>query len=293
MATTASQPVSKTLALVQQSIALRAKYKVSDVLTRVSPIHIGFHPANRNGEPPSAERCVTLLNDILVSGFDPSEADCNGVLVQELPGQTSIHAFNQQSCEGQDQLAHSVEGQMIAYGSLSHSHLNQVFKNILAKLPLGIEKITLNGKCEIGLLADHDPVFAKYCREGLLWDVLSHAIMTEEPEGLNIIQAACNSRNALVMIPHEMEAIASVSRLCKSSAAVAATLCFQTVKDAISLTLPMTVADPDFIHLFRFVVDLGGDSGPFIADLRDFTARFLNPQAPDVSNEVCTFGLFN
>ena len=164
---------------------------------------------------------------------------------------------------------------------MSHSHLNQVFKNILAKLPLGIERITAasTGKVDINLLAEIDQAFAKYCKDGMLWDILSYKIMDEEPEGLNIIQAACNCKNAIAMIPHEMEAVASLSRLCKQSSGVAEKLCFQTAKDKIALTLPGMAEEPDFLHMFRFVVDLGGDAMPFIPDLRDFTARFLNPQA--------------
>lgn len=274
-------PQSKNLALVQQALALRAKYRINEVPTRVAPIHVGFHPANRNGEPPSAERCVALLGDILGQGFDPSEADCNGVLVQEKPGRTTIQEFNARACDGNEKLAAMVDGISVTYGSLSHSHLNQLFKNVLAKLPLGVDRITVvgTGKVDVNLLEEHDPLFAKYCKEGLLWDILSYKILDEEPEGLNIIQAACNCKNTMAMIPHEMEAIASLSRLCKPSSAVAEKLSFQMAKEKIALTLPAMTDEPEFLHMFRFVVDLGGDSAHFIPDLRDFTARFVNPQA--------------
>ena len=270
----------KGMALVQQALCLRAKYRVNESLTRVSPIHIGFRPANRNGEPPSAERCVALLSDILGQGFDPSEADCNGVLVQEKPGCTVVQDFNARACDGNEKLAAMVDGIVVAYGSLSHSHLNQLFKNILAKLPLGVVSITnsTTGKVDIKLLEERDQMFAKYCKDGLVWDILSHKIIDEEPEGLNIIQAACNCKNAIAMIPHEMEAIASLSRLCKASTAVAENVCFKMAKAKVALTLPTMADEPEFLHMFRFVVDLGGDAAPFVPDLRDFTARFVNPQ---------------
>lgn len=276
---------SKQFFLVQKSLALRAKYRISE-LTRVAPIHIGFHPANRNGEPPSADRCVALLNDLLGQGFDPSEANCNGVLVQEKPGSTSIHDFNVQACDGNERMIAFVGGISMTYGSLSHSHLNQVFKNILGKLPLGAAKITAPGTGRVcpQMLAEHDAPFAAACKDGLLWDILSYKILDEDPEGLNIIQAACNCKNAIAMIPHEMEAIACLSRLCNASSAVAENLVFQTVKDKIAETLPVMTQDPDFIHMFRFVVDLGGDGAQFIPDLRDFTAKFLNPQA---RHQIC------
>jgi len=239
------------LSLIQQALIFRGKYRINDRSIRVSPAHIGFHPSNRNGQPPSGERCVALLSEILTSGFDPAEADCNGVLVQEMPGNTLIGDYNTKACEGNDLLASSVEGLAMNYGSLSHSHLNQVFKNILARLSIAGTKITNQlGHLDLKLLEEVDQVFAKYCADGLLWDILSHKIQTEEPEALNITQAACNSKNAIALIPHEMEAISNLSRLCKASAAVAAQLRFESAKKQIGLTLPGMSEDPDFINIF-------------------------------------------
>ena len=253
----------------------------------MSPAHIGFHPSNRNGQPPSGERCVALLLEILTSGFDPAEADCNGVLVQETPGNTLIGDYNTKACEGNDQLASSVEGMAMNYGSLSHSHLNQVFKNILARLSIAGAKITNQlGHLDLKLLEEVDQVFAKYCADGLLWDILSYKIQTEEPEALNIIQAACNSKNAIALIPHEIEAISNLSRICKASLAVAGQLTFESAKKQIGLTLPGMSEDPDFINIFRFVIDLGGDASQFLPDLKEFTGKFLNPQAKFVQQTI-------
>ena len=271
---------NKHASLIRHAFALRAKYRVNERYVRVAPNHIGFHPANRNGQPPSAERCVCLLSGILGQGFDSNEADCNGVLVQETPGKTNIHDFNMQSCDGNEHLAPSVEGLVMSYGSLSHSHLNQVFKNILGRLPIAGTKISnSHGRLDISILEDVDAVFAQYCKDGLLWDVLSHKIQVEEPDGLNVIQAALNSKNAIALVQHEMEAIASLSRLCKASSAVAGTLNFQMAKEQLAFTLPGMTQDPDFIHVFRFVVDLGGDASCFIPDLTQFTGKFWNRQA--------------
>ena len=268
------------LSLIQQALVFRGKYRVNDRSIRVSPAHIGFHPSNRNGQPPSGERCVALLSEILSSGYDPAEADCNGVLVQEAPSSTFIADYNVQACEGNDQLASSVEGLAMNYGSLSHSHLNQVFKNILARLSIAGTKITNQmGQLDVNLLQEVDQAFAKHCCDGILWDILSYKIQTEEPEALNIIQAACNSKNAIALIPHEMEAISNLSRLCRASLAVASQVTFESVKKQIGLTLPGMSEDPDFIHMFRFVIDLGGDSSQFLPDLKEFTGKFLNPQA--------------
>jgi len=272
--------MSEAVLLVRKALALRAKFRVSTDKVRVAPGHIGFHPANRNGEPPSAERCIALLENFLGGGFDPGEADCNGVLTQSRPMDASIHDFNMKSCEGNPNLTPSVDGMVMSHGTLSHSHLNQVFKNILGRISVKTERITdSQGRLSVAMLESHDPVFAKYCREGVLWEVLSHKLQEEEPDGPNIIQAAGNSTHAAAMMPHETEAIAALSRLCGPSTAVTVCMSFESAKQKMQLTLPLIVDDPDFVNMFRFVVDLGGDGAPFVPDLREFTFRFVSPQA--------------
>ena len=36
--------------------------------------------------------------------------------------------------------------------------------------------------------------------------------------------------------------------------------------------------DADFMHLFKLVVDLGATQQPFLLDVLNFTARFVNPK---------------
>jgi hypothetical protein len=147
-------------------------------------------------------------------------------------------------------------------------------------LPIAGTKISnSHGRLDLSILQEVDAVFAQYCKDGLLWDVLSYKIQVEEPDGLNVIQAALNSKNAIVLTQHECEAVASLSRLCKASSAVAGTLSFKSAKEQLAFTLPGMTEDPDFVHMFRFVVDLGGDNSCFIPDLMEFTGKFVNPQA--------------
>ena len=135
MAPAFSAPVQEDdLRLVRVAAAYRLKYRISDARMRIAPQHVGFHPKNRGGEPPCGERCEGLFGDIFKSGFDPEEADCGGVLVQERPGQQAVHVFNVKACEGSAKLSAPVGGMSLTYGSLAHGHLSQVFKNVLAKI---------------------------------------------------------------------------------------------------------------------------------------------------------------
>ena len=47
-------------------------------------------------------------------------------------------------------------------------------------------------------------------------------------------------------------------------------------------TMPQFIADEHFLELFRFVVDLGAQAGPFIADLRSFHDKFVDPKVRNV-----------
>jgi hypothetical protein len=176
-------------------------------------------------------------------------------------------------------MAPLVKGQLLGFGSLTHSHLQQILKNTNCELLLGVEEICdRDGMVSLALLEKHDPMFALYARQGLMWSVLSSAI-NDDPEALDVIQAAANCKNSMAMVPHEMECIAKVSALCSKSSAVAELMCFETVRDQLAATLKGMAYDPDFQHLFAFVVNLGGDKGPFLKDLRFFAAKMINPKA--------------
>jgi hypothetical protein len=203
---------NKQASLIRRGFALRAKYRVNERYVKVAPNHIGFHPANRN------ERWA--LRVFIVrrpwSRFDANEADCNGILAQETPRKTIIHDSDMQSCDGNDHLAPSVEGSVMSYGSLSHSHLIQVFKNILDRLLItGIKTSNSSGRLDLSTLGEVDAAFAKHCKDGLLLDVLSHKILYQGPSGLNVIQAACNSKNSIALTQHKIEDVASLRSIVK------------------------------------------------------------------------------
>ncbi len=90
---------------------------------------VGFHPANRDGQPPNGARCMELLRDIMEIGFDSDEANAGGIVVASPPGNAAIHNFNKTSCDLDPFLAPVVAGS-ICYGSLSHSRLHQILRNI-------------------------------------------------------------------------------------------------------------------------------------------------------------------
>ena len=75
-----------------------------------------------------------------------------------------------------------------------------------------------------------------------------------------------------------MQALSHLSRLCKKTSAVAEELDFKVLRERVRSTLPEFAEQPDFLGLFRFVVDMGGDDASFVEGLRLFHQKFVDPK---------------
>ena len=147
-------------------------------------------------------------------GFDSHEANTNGVVVAQRPGSTSISDFNKKAAEGDDLFAPAVAGEVMQFGSLSHSHLNQVLKNISGGVKYNAPSIVgPDGNVHLDLLAARDPAFAEHVENGLMWEVLGWQMEDEEPDACTVVQAALNSKNDTYLVMHEMQALSHLSRL--------------------------------------------------------------------------------
>ena len=166
-------------AIIRHAAALRTKYKKHTTLMQIPFMQIGSHPDNRDGQGPSGCRCVELTSKILAVGFDAVEADANGVLVEQKPGSTHTADAKKRFANGDELLAPILDG-VVSYGTLSHSTLNQLMRNIFSRCPIvagftssvvtecpgeddGISRIVdSTGKLSVGLLQQVDA-----CRGGL------------------------------------------------------------------------------------------------------------------------------
>ena len=138
----------------KKAAAWRTKYFTGR--RNLLPGLVGFDISNRGGNPPNGDRCVDLLKKIL-GRYDPQEGDHQSVCVEETPGTGEVQRFNTQALEGDPLLTSSIEGMNACYGSLSHSHLNQLLKNILGKVIMDIPEITdKEGRLSLSLLAEVD-----------------------------------------------------------------------------------------------------------------------------------------
>ena len=126
--------------------------------------------------------------------------------------------LQQKYTEGDPLFAPAVAGGGLQFGSLSHSHLNQVLKNISGGVKYNAPSIVgPDGTIALNLLATRDHAFAEHVQNGLLWDVLAWEMEDEEPDACTVVQAAMNSKNNTYLVMHEMQALSHLSRLCKKN----------------------------------------------------------------------------
>ena len=75
---------SSITAKIKLSICYRAKYRV-EVKKVMSPMLVVPHPKNRGGDPVKSLRTMQLVATVAVEGYDPIEANCNAVAVEDKP----------------------------------------------------------------------------------------------------------------------------------------------------------------------------------------------------------------
>ena len=116
-----------------------------------------------------------------------------------------MQALNDDALRGGPLLTSSIQGMSAGYGSLGHSHLNQVFKRTLGKLVSGVAAVVgREGRAPVEVWRHVDEKFAEACEEGIMWEMLSHELVTNEGRGCEHIQAAANSKNADALTHHEI-----------------------------------------------------------------------------------------
>ena len=274
---TSNESVQASEPMIRKAAALRTKYKRAGGPIRLPVEQVGFHPANRDGQPPNGSRCLELCKSILEVGFDWEEANAGGIVVASIPGDDALRRFNQAACE-QDPLLAPVVAGMISYGSLSHSHLHQILRNVKGGLCVDLPAVTNSeGKLSLERVRAIDDQLALAVDQGLLWEILDPAIETEEPDGCAIIQAAMNCKNSMCLVRHEMQALASLLKLTLAPAVAGRALHYESIRKRMQLTLPEFANDEAYIHLFQYVVDLGSSGAPFLPDLQSFHAAYVDP----------------
>ena len=130
------QPPAMDAGLVRKAMAFRVKYRL-DIKKRVIALsRLGVHPQNRGGMYPQPDTVRNLGLKIITNGFNQSEANHEGVSVEEIPcSERAAHSrsdgspyepygdYNIRQCDHKYLVKCFSQLHDIMYGTLSHSHL--------------------------------------------------------------------------------------------------------------------------------------------------------------------------
>ena len=77
--------VAMDMGLVRKAMAYRVKYRVSLSKKKIALSRLAVHPHHRGGMYPQPDAVRNLGAQIMATGFNGSEADHEGVCVEEVP----------------------------------------------------------------------------------------------------------------------------------------------------------------------------------------------------------------
>ena len=286
---------------IKQSICFRAKYKV-DSSKVLSPLLVVPHPKNRGGDQVRSLRTMQLVGSVTVEGYDPIEANCNAVAVQDKPAVAggSGHYFQdefEKKVKLDPDMAERGLGMVATVGSLSHSHWNCGMRNILCskkgcECPEGKTQcgcgsqpiLDHNGNYSLEKLRVYDNEWAQGCLCGVDWEVLSWKMDVEQPDAAQIISIALNKKNEVAMKTGHLEIMSTLVGLCAPHPN--GSVPFEPVRDKLIDLYGAAVDHPDFVHAFRLVIDSGGAGSVHMKDLDAFTSVHVNQKLRKMRMEV-------
>ena len=290
---------------VRKAAGLRRKYCKTEQILPLSVL--GVHPKNRHGQFPQWERVRELGCQLLLGGFDVEEANHAGVCVAELPPEEmrcnfptenseltkdgksycTYDLWNKSKCAAVAALSGAWNGHGgVQYGTLSHSHLVLVllcFRNGAdwGTLPDEYKELEQfqehpGGPWSWAKLCKKDPNLKLICEQGLRFQVLSWELFRDNPAGAALISNALNRTSTISMGTSDQTALKAtldaVERLTDADGKVE----FKSVKAAVEEELEGFADEEDYLHMFSFVIDLGGRGGGFVPAFLDFMTQFVN-----------------
>ena len=266
--------------LVRKAMAWRVKYRKPDKNRIPIPLsRMGVHPSNRGGMYPQADTVRNLGLKILRTGFSQSEANHEGVVVEEVPfckraeyirssgSQYESYAdYNVRNCDHQYLARCFLNALGIMYATLSHSHLLLVLLSWLNGADWKLEDeptlskfLNANGAFCDAAVAALDDALERVLRDGVLMEVLSWKMMEEEPTAASLISQALNTGHHLALRTSELTAMSVLAGAVafEKGPAVADAVCFETVREKVRAELDIFVDTLGFIDVFEFVVNMG------------------------------------
>ena len=94
---------------------------------------------------------------------------------------------------------------------------------------------------------------------GLMMEVLSWKMLSEEPTAASLISQALNTAQNVALRTSELTALKVLSGAValECDAAIASDVCFESVREKVRAELDLYVDMAEFIDLFEFIINMG------------------------------------
>ena len=251
---------------------------------------LGWHPRNRDGAGPNADRCEELLYEIIDS-YDCEEADHGAIAIEENPN--TPMRFMQHTiakCARDPRLAVPRGGNMVG-AMVGHSHINQIHRNCLnassASHSSLKDLVEPSGNLSMARIQARSPAMANHIRKGLCVEMLSFALELEEPDdGVECVQSCLNSKHAVAMSKHEMQGLRCLEKVVlMKEVLVAGSVNLEKCRHKAAATGWASLAwSEDFNSVLSLVVDTV--KGPWLKEMCDWHEDFVNSNVRKIAFSV-------
>ena len=286
-----------SMGIIREAMAFRVKYRIGDGRSLKRLVHLEMlcvHKGNRGGVYPTPVTVANLGIGVFQDGFNPEEANHEGVCVQEVPDaerphdRETSHAWNKKKIAG-TMLANCfpAENGVATFCTLSHSHLLLTLLSWLYGVKWDIPhgpfaskwKRVLNegGHLKSDAVASVEPELAATLTRGLCMEILSWKIELEEPNAPRMIAQALNKGQSRALETTELTAMAVLTgEAMAQMKGLANEVQYEAVKEKLRAELDLFVDDPDFIELYDFVINLGCNLNTFVPGLLEWASKFVD-----------------
>ena len=270
-------PCDDVQGIVRRAVAVRLKYNPTGATQLIPPKLLGFHALNRDGIACNGDRCDSLLKQFLHDGFDKDEANRDNYAVEVSGPKDKSIMYNIEVSEEQTKLATLPSDWRPIAMTLSHSHCNQVFKNIEMGAPSDNAGVVDSfGKLSKELILRADKSLAATSHTGLDWVVFPAQMLVENPQALHDISEAANIKNGAMLLETEMQALQRLARHCSAETNSAQEVGYDSVQRLLAGSMPKLASSGHFKELFSLVITLGGQTAGWMLGLAEFYGQFVN-----------------
>ena len=263
-----AQEGDKMVRVVQDVMTFLKQHNLV-VQMRLSPMHVGVHPCNRDGYGLNSLDVHDLIDSIVDVGFVPGRVGAVGAEIED----DAVRTWNERLVHSAAGLLGTVDGSALKVVSLCGSHTNFALRCFAQQVAHESEHVSISGHLSLERLQKRDPAFHQAVSDGLLWDVIAAPVARAFPELLALVSRSGNA--SLQRGEHELQVLrrlhASYTRMSQSGENPS----FANIKKQVLSSKPACASSVPAMYTFCMKAS-GGADGALLSE----TEAYVRSQCP-------------